>query len=382
MDEKIYIYAIIRKPKTVKKIFGTVTSFKGRGLNERKLYLVLFRDLAAVVSDTHLTHFDQLDKNKLANSIEDHDQVITNLMRKYDVLPMRFGMIVESSEEIINLFKKVYLQFKVALERVTEKVEFIVEVFWNEKKVIKYIIQENTKIQQLQKEVETRGIILGLASKIKLGKYIFDAIDINRRKYNEDILDQLTLQFPVFSSGKLHDTSENDNSLSTNKEMIMNYSFLVEKGQEAVLESRLNQIAEKYEDELGFKLIGPMAPYSFADINLKQGNFELVDNARKILGLGASATFPEIKRAYNKLATRFHPDKHEYKKDPILLGETTKKLKDVVTANEILTTYCKYYISELAEGQGLSTDKGEIYSFKKEDVENSIFFEESQLGMK
>lgn len=381
MDEKIYIYAIIRKPKTVKKSFGTVTSFKGRGLNERKLYLVLFRDLAAVVSDTHLTHFDQLDKNKLANSIEDHDQVITNLMRKYDVLPMRFGMIVESSEEIINLFKKVYLQFKVALERVTEKVEFIVEVFWNEKKVIKYIIQENTKIQQLQKEVETRGIILGLASKIKLGKYIFDAIDINRRKYNEDILDQLTLQFPVFSSGKLHATSENDNSLSTNKEMIMNYSFLVEKGQESVLESRLNQIAEKYKDELGFKLIGPMAPYSFAVINLKQGNFELVDNARKIMGLGASATFPEIKRAYNKLATRFHPDKHEHKKDPVLLEKATKEIKDVVRANEILTTYCKYYISELAEGQGLSTEKREYYSFKKEDVENSIFFEDSQLEM-
>jgi len=381
MDENIYIYAIIRKPKTVEKSSGTVSSFKGRGLNERELYLILFRDLAAVVSDTNFDNFDQFDKNKLANSIDVHDKVITNLMRNYDVLPMRFGMIVESSGEIFNLFKKVYIQFKAAIERVTEKVEFIVEVFWDEKKVIKYIIQENTEIQQLQKEVEARGLILGFSSKIKLGKHIFEALDINRRKYSKDILDQLTSQFPVFSAGKLLDTSENDSSLRTNKEMIMNYSFLVEKGQESVLESRLNQIAEKYKDELGFKFIGPMAPYSFAVINLKQGNFELVDNARKYLGLGASATFPEIKRAYNKLATRFHPDKHEYKKDPVLLGETKKEMKNVVTAYEILTTYCKYYISELAEGQGLSTDKGEIYSFKKEDVENSIFFKESQLGM-
>ena len=58
----------------------------------------------------------------------------------------------------------------------------------------------------------------------------------------------------------------------------------------------MQELGKKYEGELKFKYIGPMPPYSFVNINLKLGNFELVDGARKLLKLAECDTFNEIKR--------------------------------------------------------------------------------------
>ena len=39
-------------------------------------------------------------------------------------------------------------------------------------------------------------------------------------------------------------------------------------------------------------------------------NFNEIDEARRLLGLGEAATLKEIKSAYRRLAHRHHPDKH------------------------------------------------------------------------
>ena len=40
-------------------------------------------------------------------------------------------------------------------------------------------------------------------------------------------------------------------------------------------------------------------------------NFEEIDKARKLLGLGEAATLKQIKQAYRQMAFRYHPDKGE-----------------------------------------------------------------------
>jgi len=358
-EERKYIYSIIKNPKETQTSGTFRLSEAIFGINNRDILLVPYRDIAAVVSNTHFINFDKLDKKELTQLIAVHDQVNADLMKKHDVIPMRFGMVAENIEEIRNILRKAYIQFKAALERIAGKAEFVVQVFWNEKNILEKLIQENPEIQELKKETESKGKILGLASKMKLGKCIFEALELYRKECREDILRNLATRFPDFSAGKLLDTNKE-------KEMIMNYSFLIGRGQELELESALNQIAEKYKDGLKFKYIGPMAPYSFTVINLSLGNFDLVDNARKTLGLGESAALLEIRNSYRKLVHEYHPDKHEYKKDQVILEEAVKKMKNIVTANEVLTVYCKHYLS------ALSSEKEQLCSFRKEDVEDSI----------
>ena len=360
-EERKYIYSIIRNPQGMPASDTFRLSETIFGINNRDIILVPFRDMAAAVSNTHFINFDKLDKKELTQLVAIHEQVNTNLMKQYDVIPMRFGMIAENTEEIRSILTKAYIQFKAAVERITGKVEFVVQVFWNEKNALEKIVEENAEIQKLKKEAESKGRILGFASKMKLGKAIFEAIESRRKEYTADILMNLAVSFPDFCPGKLLD-----------KEMIMNYSFLISKAEESTLEFQLNKLAEKYTNELKFKYIGPMAAYSFTDINLSFGNFEVVDNARKTLGLGESAALPEIKEAYYKLAQEHHPDKHEYKKDRAILEEAKKRMKDITAANEVLTVYCQHYLSALAP------DTARLCSFEKEDVEDSIIIKEKE----
>ncbi|MGD9143487.1 MAG: J domain-containing protein [Dehalococcoidia bacterium] len=84
-------------------------------------------------------------------------------------------------------------------------------------------------------------------------------------------------------------------------------------------------------------------------------NFNEIEEARKLLGLGEEATLKEIKKAYRKLAHRHHPDKPA--EDDTREDETMKRLN---LAYRLLLDYCNEY----------------KYSFREEDVIRTYFYDE------
>lgn len=80
-------------------------------------------------------------------------------------------------------------------------------------------------------------------------------------------------------------------------------------------------------------------------------NFKEIDEARKLLQLDEYATLEEIKKAYRKLAHKYHPDKCRDEKKK----ECEEMFKKIAHANDILMAYCAGY----------------RYSFKEKDVERS-----------
>lgn len=84
-------------------------------------------------------------------------------------------------------------------------------------------------------------------------------------------------------------------------------------------------------------------------------NFDEIEEARKLLGLGEEATLKEIKKAYRKLAHRHHPDK--LMEDDTNGSETIKRLN---RAYKLLLDYCNEY----------------KYSFREEDIARTYFYDE------
>jgi len=75
--------------------------------------------------------------------------------------------------------------------------------------------------------------------------------------------------------------------------------------------------------------------------------FEQIKNARKVLGLGESATLKEIKGTYREFSKKHHPDCSRKKSS----GE---KMKEINAAYNLLMDYCGSY----------------RFSFKKKEVED------------
>ena len=85
-------------------------------------------------------------------------------------------------------------------------------------------------------------------------------------------------------------------------------------------------------------------------------NFNEIEEARKLLGLGETATLKEIKTAYRTLAHRHHPDKHSS-----VVGEkTAETMKRLNWAYKLLMDYCNEY----------------QYSFKEEDIARTYPYDE------
>jgi preprotein translocase subunit Sec63 len=84
-------------------------------------------------------------------------------------------------------------------------------------------------------------------------------------------------------------------------------------------------------------------------------NFDEIDEARRVMGLGEAAMLKEVKSAYRRLAHSHHPDKH---------GSATEEndviMKKLNWAYKLLLKYCTDY----------------KYSFKEEDVARTYPYEE------
>ena len=83
-------------------------------------------------------------------------------------------------------------------------------------------------------------------------------------------------------------------------------------------------------------------------------NFEEIDEARKLLGLGGQATLKQIKQAYRRMAIRHHPDKAENG------AQAEEMMKQLNAAYELLVDYCANF----------------SYSFREEDVARAYPYQE------
>ncbi|HKC55623.1 MAG TPA: GvpL/GvpF family gas vesicle protein, partial [Vicinamibacterales bacterium] len=115
-----YVYCIIRASQPLK--FGAI------GMDEQwpEVYTINFKDMAAVISDIPLAPLDSTRENVLA-----HERVNETVMRDHTVIPMSFGTIFKTREDIVELLRSAYDAFADVLSKMQDKLEFGLKVLWD-----------------------------------------------------------------------------------------------------------------------------------------------------------------------------------------------------------------------------------------------------------
>ncbi len=91
-------------------------------------------------------------------------------------------------------------------------------------------------------------------------------------------------------------------------------------------------------------------------------DFKQIDEARSLLGLDEDSTLQEIRKAYRRLALKYHPDKCK-EKDKKKCEEMFKKINH---ANGIILSYCaNYRISFKEKSVKETTMDKELYDHLK-----------------
>lgn len=245
-EQGLYVYCIIECSE--RRSFGEV------GIGTRgEAYTINHRDLAAVVSDTPLVVYDPTRENVLC-----HEHVNELVMEEFTVLPMSFGTLFRTREDIIELLKSTFDALKDVLQKMKGKIEFGLKVTWDKPRVLAEIERESEEIRKLKEEIDSARSTSTYFGRMQLGRLVDAALSERADLYVEAIY--AALRDCAIASRSNKPIGEN---------MIMNAAFLVERGRSDAFDKAIDEIAKRHEGTLHFKYTGPWPPYNFVNIRLK-----------------------------------------------------------------------------------------------------------------
>jgi hypothetical protein len=242
-----YVYGVIQAKEPI--TFGRI----GVGGMGELVYCVNHGDIAAVVSRTSVFIFDPTRENALA-----HEHVIETVMKQYTIIPMSFGTVFRTDDDIREVLKSIYPSLKDVLKQMEGKVEFGLKVTWERDQVIDELKHEDEEIHRFHSEITRKHLQSTYLARMQLGRMIDRALQERSAQYVREIYEAL----------RSTSVASRDNKPIGDK-MIMNAAFLIEREREEEFDAAVNKIARKFGNRLNFKYTGPWPPYNFVNIRLK-----------------------------------------------------------------------------------------------------------------
>ncbi len=240
-----YIYCIIETKQ--ERNFGPI----GIGQRDDEVLTIGHDDLSMIVSNYPVTKLATSRENMLA-----HQKVIEEVMKEFDrVLPVRFGTIASSAEEVRNLLGRRCREFKTALRDMDHKIELGVKGIWkNMENIFSEIIKENGALKNLKEAVAEKNSN-DMQAKMGIGRMVKKTLDEKKEKQTGEIVDRLRR---TSYEHKLNDT--------IGDEMFMNAAFLVDKGREKEFDNIMDDLGDEYKDRIKFMYAGPLPVFNFVNI--------------------------------------------------------------------------------------------------------------------
>ncbi|MEK7370251.1 MAG: GvpL/GvpF family gas vesicle protein, partial [candidate division NC10 bacterium] len=281
---RTYIYGVI--PSGQSLTFG-LSGFPPR---PEEVRTVAFGGLTCVVSNYSGEDFASLPKETLLRCLMAHQEVVERVMQAFPVLPVKFGTLVESEAEAERFIEQSQGRLGQALERLTGKMEMEVAATWDLKRVLEEVGQAD-EILRLRESIAGRPATEVLEVQIQAGKIVKESLDRRREEFQQRLLESL--------GGAALDAQPN---ALVADEMVLNVAFLIEKKREEEFDEQVRKLDEALNGEVSFRIVGPLPPYSFATVEVARPSVEKLEEARRLLGLGASVSQAEVKQAFRRLA--------------------------------------------------------------------------------
>jgi len=254
------------------------------------VYTIAYQDLSCVVSNYFGKEFNSISKEEVVRCLLAHQVVVEHVMREHTVLPVKFGTVLPTSDEVRSLLLQGHSQFVEALAWIQDKVEIEVAATWDTKQILQEISTE-PEIFLASKAIAGRPEQQTLQEQIGLGRMVKASMDRRRSGYRERMINFLmSVAVDVQPNALVSD------------EMVMNVAFLVEKANQEEFDSCVNQLNDLFHNQINFRIIGPLPPYTFATVEVTRPSPEKIEEARQLLHLGKTFSEPQVKKAYRHLA--------------------------------------------------------------------------------
>jgi len=262
MNKGFYLYCIKQK---------TDFEFSTEGIDGGKVFTFPYQDLEAVVSEVSLENFSSEDLQRKAQEdlgwIKEkaliHEKVIEEAMGKnktLSVIPMKFGIIFKTEENLAEILNKDYLKFKKILENLAGKQEWSVKVYLNWKSFKEEVKKVNPQVKDKEKEIVSMPEGMAYFMEKQIDELVLKEADENLQEHIESFFENLKKHAEAGARGKILEKELTGSTFP----MVLSAIFLVSEEKKKGFVKEINELNGEYKYKgFNFEYGGPWPPYNF-----------------------------------------------------------------------------------------------------------------------
>ena len=251
--EARYLYCIVEGNEKI--TLGNI------GIEGSRVYTIPYQDLCAVVHNCPPEPYKSEDKEKVKLWLTTHEKVVEVAWEKFGtVLPLGFDTIIrgeeggEPDENMKNWLQEDYENLKEKMDKVRDKAEYGVQIFWDPKIIGEGLIKTNEEIRKIDQDIKSRPRGIAYMHKQKLEGLLKKEMEKKANQCFKDFYKRIRQHVDDI---KVEKTKKVDKK----KQMLMNLSCLIYKNKSKELGEELEKIDKM--EEFSIRFTGPWPPYSF-----------------------------------------------------------------------------------------------------------------------
>jgi hypothetical protein len=188
-----------------------------------------------------------------------HDRVLGEALARTTVVPMRFGIVMDDEETVVEaLLRRHEPELTELLSALEGHVQMTLRGYYLDDVLVREVVRADPAIARAharlrgQPEVRTQG------ERIAIGQAVAAAAARRREADEHALLERVA---PVVAEVRAEEPA--------NERVAVNLQLLVHRDRRAELDALVGKISEEQSERMAFRYVGPIPPYSFADVALE-----------------------------------------------------------------------------------------------------------------
>jgi hypothetical protein len=210
--------------------------------------------MAALVSDLPPDHTPGRRED-----LEAHRRVLSEAIERGTAIPMRFGMVMDGDDAVRQrLLARHATELGDMLRTLDGHVQMTVKAFYADDALLRDVLATEPELARQSAELVQRPDAEAHTARVSLGEVVAAAVEMRRAAVETALLDRLS---PLAAEVRVEPAKSDRVALSA--------QLLVPRDRREALDEEIRALGDALEGTVAFRYIGPLAPFSFADLSLE-----------------------------------------------------------------------------------------------------------------
>jgi hypothetical protein len=195
------------------------------------------------------------------DDLEAHRRVLSIAIGRGTTIPMRFGIVIDTEDLVREeLLVRHAPEFKDLLRRLDGHVQMTLRALYAEDALLREVAESDPEMARRTAAIARLPELESRQQRIELGELIAERVTARREQDERALLDQLS---PIATEVRVDPPGS--------ERVALNAHLLVRRDRRDALDEVVDVLGRALQGHLALRYIGPLPPYSFADLSLEAG---------------------------------------------------------------------------------------------------------------